>query len=238
MTGEMLDGTDRSRSDQGWGREHLAALLERWREVRSNGPGADVRAPIVALIVAAVPLVVGIRTHSITGPISPSVSRSFGWSVKLSMEGDWWRVLTAIPITRDPFMLGGMLFSLVLAVGGLEYLGGRWRAGLTFIYGAIGGYVGVTLITVLLRTAGLDVTRHWAHTLDYGASAGVAACSGAMVAMMRRRSLLIVGLVIIVGGLVLHHQIADWEHAFAFTTSLTYTHATTRDRDRTSLALV
>lgn len=214
--------------NRGWLRLEPDLLLERWNEVRAAGPGRNVHIPVVALLTTVLPLAVGIWSRSVFGSIPATVGRSFGWSVELFAAGEIWRVFTAIPITRDPFMLGGMVLSLLLAVGGLEYLAGRWRAALMFVYGAVGGYVGVTLGVLLLRGLGLPAAQQWARTLDYGASAGVAACSAAMVVLIGRRSVVLLGVAVIIGGLVLHHQVADWEHAFSFASAAMITYATTR----------
>lgn len=210
-----------------WQRWALGGLGQQWRAVRASGPGRTVRIPVVTLVITAIPIVFAAATHPLDGIISHSVTLPLGWSAQRVADGGWWRVVTAIPITRDPFMLWGMVFSILLAVGALEYLGGRLRAALTFIYGSVGAYVGVTIIVLTLRAVGVSGAAHWATTHDYGASAGVAACAGALVVMLRRPLIVVGATLFIIGGLVLHHQIADWEHAFSFATVAVFTYLTT-----------
>lgn len=205
-------------------RSYLAGLTHQFRTVRSSGRGRSVRVPWVALSAAAAVLLAAAATRPLGGTLPTTVARRWGWSAQLAVDGAPWRAVTAIPLTRDPFMLMSMVLSLLLAVGALECLVGRRGAALTFLGGAVGGYLGVSLIVLLLRESAVVEAAHWTHTLDYGASAGIAACSAVMAVLVRRRLVFAIAVAVIVGGLVLHHQIADWEHAFSFSAAagLTY----------------
>lgn len=199
-----------------------------WSSVRSSGPGRGVRVPVIAVVAAAISVVFAALAHSLGGTMPHAVSLPLGWSVQRVADGGWWRVVTAVPITRDPFMLWAMVGSILLAVGALEFLGGHLRAALTFVYGTVGGYIGVTIIVLALRAAGITGAVQWATTHDYGASAGVAACAGAVAVMLRRPLLLAGATLVVIGGLIFHHQIADWEHAFSFATAAALTQLTTK----------
>ena len=53
-------------------------------------------------------------------------------------------------------------------------------------------------------------------TLDYGASAITAGGGGAFVGLVRRRWLSRAAVIFVLAGLVVHHQMADWEHLVSF----------------------
>ena len=173
--------------------------------------------PFAAMAAAAIVLAVGVLTRPLGGTLPASTTADWGWSTDLVARGDLWRVVTAVPLTRDPFMLTSTVASLLVAVGTLERLAGHLRAAVTVAAGAVAGYAGVTVVVLALRGAGLDIAFRWSATVDYGASAGIAACAGAVAGLLRERAVTAALVLVIVGGLVLHHQIADWEHALSFT---------------------
>jgi len=53
-------------------------------------------------------------------------------------------------------------------------------------------------------------------TVDYGASAMIAGAGGALVTVVRDRWFTAGAVAIVVGGLFVHGEIADWEHFAAF----------------------
>jgi len=199
-----------------WLGRSAAALPARWRAVRSRTPGADVKYPVVGAVSAAVVLLGALLTRPLTGALPPATAARWAWSAEAVSSGQWWRIFTAIPLTRDPFMLASMMASLVVAVGALELLAGHQRAAVIAGAGAVMGYLGVTAALLVLRAAGLPAAERWAATLDYGASAGVAACAGAISGLLGNPWASTALACVIVGGVILHHQVADWEHAVAF----------------------
>lgn len=201
-------------------RDRIAA---RWREVADAGAGHGRRHPVAAVAAAGVVIVVAVLTRPLAATLPLETAARWGWSADLVRRGDWWRLVTALPLTRDPFMLASMVLSLLVAVGVLERLAGWRRAAVTVTGGAIAGYLGVTAIVLVLRGLGLAAAGSWAQTLDYGASAGVAACAGAVAGLLHERVVTVALATVVAGGLVLHHQIADWEHAFAFVATGTLT---------------
>src|SRR5205085_406540 len=64
--------------------------------------------------------------------------------------------------------------------------------------------------------AHIDFATRTLSTIDYGASAITACAGGALVVMLGRRWLRWGAVVFVLCGLVLHHQLADWEHLVAF----------------------
>lgn len=198
-------------------------VLFRWRAVRAATPGGHGRVPFAAFAAAASVLLAALVTRPLLLSLPAATAARWGWSADLVARGDLWRLATAVPLTRDPFMLTSTIASLLVAVGALERLAGHARAAVTVAAGALAGYAGVTVIVLALRGTGVDVAARWAATLDYGASAGVAACAGAIAGLLRVRAVTAGLALVVAGGLVLHHQIADWEHAVSFTLAVALT---------------
>jgi hypothetical protein len=199
--------------------ELACSVMDRWRAVRAMSAGRRSRLPGAAVMAAAPVVVVGALTRPLTGTLTAATAHRWGWSADLVGAGELWRIGTAVPLTRDPFMLVSTVASVLVAVGALERLAGHARAIVTMTAGAIAGYVGVTAAVLALRAVGVGAAARWATTVDYGASAGVAACAGAIVGMLRLWPVTTGMVLFILGGLLLHHQVADWEHATAFTLS-------------------
>lgn len=199
-----------------WLQQSAAALPARWRAVRNRTLGADVKYPAVGVASAAIVLLGAVLTRPLTGALPPTIASRWAWSAEAVASGEWWRIFTAVPLTRDPFMLASTMASLVVAVGALELLAGHRRAAVIAGAGALMGYLGVTAALLVLRAAGLPAAERWAATLDYGASAGVAGCAGAISGLLGHPLASTALACVIVGGVILHHQVADWEHAVAF----------------------
>lgn len=142
---------------------------------------------------------------------------SDAYSPRALVQGHYHLLATSTMLTRDPFMLISISYSLLFALGTYEVMAGHVRA-------ALMGFVASVLGPVLV-TAGLGVLvasgSFWAEgrlgTLDIGASAIIAAASGGVAGLARNR-LFTIGLVVFlgIGGLLIHHRIADWEHVMIF----------------------
>lgn len=190
-------------------------VRRRWVAVRCASPGARVRVPYVALSAVAVIVGTALLSHPLTGNLPDATTGRWGWSAQIAIDDHPLRIITAILLTRDPFMLTSMCVSLIVAVGALEFLAGHLRALAAVVGGATFGYAAITAVAFLLRqVSGADPS--WTMTVDYGASAGVAASSGAIAALLDVRAVTIGTVVFILSGLVIHHQIADWEHLLSF----------------------
>lgn len=199
---------------------HLGRVLgdsrSRYRQVRAQGPGHDVRIPVVTIALAASVLAAALATRPLLGTLPPETAQRWGWSADLLGQGQWWRLGSALVLTRDPFMAASMATSLGVAVGAYEYLAGHGRALAVAVGGALAGSAIVGTVALALGAAGWRLAVAASATLDYGFSAGVAAASGAVAATLRHRPTTLVLAIVVAGGLVLHHQIADWEHAASF----------------------
>jgi len=220
-----------SRSDTGRtpGEAPLGGCTQ--RITRSHGSR-----PYVALIVIVAIVGATMLSHPLTGALPATTTADWGWSAQTAADGHLIRVLTAIPLTRNPFMLTSMCLSLAVAVGGLELLAGHRRALATLVGGAVFGYAAITAAVFLLRQIGVG-DPSWAMTVDYGASAGIAASAAAIAALLNVRTVTIGALVFILGGLVLHHQIADWEHLLSFSASFAITKRSSLAAGRSALDL-
>jgi enterochelin esterase-like enzyme len=84
------------------------------------------------------------------------------------------------------------------------------------VTGAIAGPVVVALVLAAGSALNIGLAARTLSTVDYGASAITAAAGGALVGFLDRRWLRIAAVVFVIGGLLLHHQMADWEHLVAF----------------------
>lgn len=131
-------------------------------------------------------------------------------------SGNFGVLLTSTLLTRDVFMVASICVSLLVAMGGYEVIAGHTRALLLAVFAAAAGPLSV--VTGLGLLSGLG--SHWAltrmDTLDIGASAIVAASSGAIAGIARYRKLTAGLVLFLLGGLLVHHQLADWEHVLIF----------------------
>src|SRR5665647_3897154 len=92
-------------------RGHVAGLLDRYRSVRAASAGARVTVPVVTVALFGAVLMAAVAWHGLTGPTSPQAIARWSWSPRLVADGEWWRVLTAIVVTRNGLMAVPMLVS-------------------------------------------------------------------------------------------------------------------------------
>jgi enterochelin esterase-like enzyme len=170
----------------------------------------------VTLIAAVVSTAVrfGVTTHGL--PLA--VAYRSGYSGRALLAGRLSTVLSSQFLTRDGFMLISIVASLAIMLGGYELLAGSGRAAIVAIAGAVLGPVVVSLALSVGSALSVGFAARALSTLDYGASAITAAGGGAFVAFLGRRWLKWAALIFVIGGLFLHHQLADWEHLIAFPT--------------------
>jgi S-formylglutathione hydrolase FrmB len=184
---------------------------------RSLDAAHRLRPPVVTAGLMAVVLAVAFH-HGVFGhELSLDVAVRYGLSGRGLQNGDWRALATSQLLTRDGFMATSIAVSLLVMLGAYEAVVGHLRAAMVAIVGAVSG----PLLTAAAAGVGSALGNHWAaaalSTLDYGASAITAAAGGALVAVLGHRKLRILAVVWVIGGLVLHHQLADWEHLFSFT---------------------
>jgi hypothetical protein len=161
-------------------------------------------------------LATGVRFGVVHHNLPLSVAFESGFSGRALLAGRFHTVLSSQLLTRDGFMLMSILGSLALMLGGYELLAGSRPAAVVAVVGAIAGPVVVALVLSAGSALNIGVAARTLSTVDYGASAVTAAAGGALVGILNRRWLRIAAVVFVIGGLVLHHQMADWEHLVAF----------------------
>lgn len=164
--------------------------------------------PWVALafvvVVVAVALVDGAVTR---GRTSAAVLRRWS-STAVGVPAHPWRVLTSIPLTSGVRMTAGMCVVIVVLFGVAERVVG-WRTAL------VAGVAGSVVATLVCDVALVAVASATAHAADYGPSAVTAGAAGALARAIPV-PLAIAVAVVTLNGVVLHHQLPDWEHLVAF----------------------
>jgi hypothetical protein len=123
-----------------------------------------------------------------------------------------WRVLTSIPLTSGLRMTAGMGVVIVVLFGLAERFVG-WRAAL------VAGIAGSVVATLVCDVALVATASAAARTLDFGPSAVTAGAAGAL-ARATPVPLAIALAIVTLNGVVLHHQLPDWEHLVAFAVGL------------------
>ncbi len=132
------------------------------------------------------------------------------------VQGNFRVLATSTLLTRDLFMVVSISVSLLVALGTYEVLAGHLRAILMAVGAAVVGPVSVAMGLGLLNVAGITWAGSRLGTLDIGASAIVAGASGGVAGLVRDRRLTCGLVAFLLGGLALHHQLADWEHLLVF----------------------
>ena len=171
--------------------------------------------PLVTAAIIAAVVSTGVRMRIVGGELPLSTAYRSGFSGHGLLAGRFDTLLTSQLLTRDHFMFASMVVSLAVMLGGYEMLAGSKRAAIVAATGAIAGPGIVTLVLGAGAALHDDFATRTLSTLDYGASAITAAAGGALVATVDRRWLKWGALLFVVGGVVLHRQMADWEHLVA-----------------------
>jgi hypothetical protein len=208
-----------------------------WAPVRAS-LGRD-RAPVfpwvavgLAGAVVATAVVTGAYTHEV--PARLGAWAGTGWPTLLA--GRWWTLGTSFLLTRDWFMASTMPLCLFLGLAPYERRAGHTR---TFLVAAVGHVTGTVIVALAFAPFALThvgVLVRAADNVDYGGSMAIAAGLGALVGFVGDRRLTRIAIAIAVGGLLLHHQMADWGHVVAL--PLGYAVARVRSpRDVARLAL-
>jgi enterochelin esterase-like enzyme len=176
----------------------------------------QVHPPVVSAVIVAAVVATGIRFGVVHHNLPLSVAYRSGFSGRALLAGRFHTVLSSQLLTRDGFMLTSIVASLAVMLGGYEMLAGSRPAAIVAVTGAIAGPVVVALVLSAGSGFHMGFASRTLSTLDYGASAVTAAAGGALVGFLDRRWLRIGAVAFVVGGLLLHHQMADWEHLVAF----------------------
>lgn len=172
--------------------------------------------PVVTVALIAAVMTTSWRSGSLHGELPLITAFRYGFSGRGLLMGHWSTVATSQFLTRDLFMTVSICLSLAVMLGGYEILAGSRRAALVAgVCGAAGPLLVGGLVS-LGSAAGLSFAGRVLSTLDYGASAITAGGGGALVGLIRRRWLTLAAVAFVLGGLALHHQMADWEHLISF----------------------
>ena len=211
-----------------------------WAPVRAS-LGRE-RAPVfpwVALglagAVIATAVVTGAYVHEV--PARLGAWAGTGWPTLLA--GRWWTLGTSFVVTRDWFMASTMPLCLLLGLVPYERRAGHGRTFLVAVVGHVTGTVIVALVFAPLALTHVGMLEHAANNVDYGGSMAIAAGLGALVGFVHDRRLTRVAVALALGGLVLHHQMADWGHVVALPLGYAIARLRTgRDVERLVLVLV
>jgi len=187
-----------------------------WAPVRAS-LGRD-RAPVfpwvavgLAGAVVATALLTGAYTHEV--PMRLGAWAGTGWPTLLA--GRWWTLGTSFLLTRDWFMATTMPLCLVLGLVPYERRAGHGRAFLAAFAGHVTGSVILALAFAPFALTHVGMLVRAADNVDYGGSMAIAAGLGALVGFVGDRRITWLMVVVAVGGLLVHHQMADWGHAVA-----------------------
>ena len=148
--------------------------------------------------------------------LSLEVALRYGFSGRALTQGHWGTLVTSQFLTRDPFMAVSIAASLALMLGVYEMIVGSVRACIVMVVSAVAGPLIVGGAVGLGSALGSQFAGQTMSTLDYGASAITAGGGGALVSVAGGRKLRWFAILWVVGGLLVHHQLADWEHLASF----------------------
>lgn len=178
--------------------------------------GRCVHPPLVTVAAIAAVLGTGIRYHVFSRELPLDVAFRYGFSGRALSMGHWGTLVTSQFLTRNAFMAVSIALSLALMLGLYEMIAGSTRAAVVTVVSA---FVGPLLVAGALgigSSLGAGFASRTLTTLDYGASAVTAGAGGALVAVLGMRRVRWFAIAWVIGGLILHHQLADWEHLGSF----------------------
>jgi hypothetical protein len=191
-------------------------VADLWAPVRESlGRDRPPVFPWMALLLAASVAATAVVTGAYTHEVSPRLGAWAGVGWPTLLDGRWWTLGTSFLLTRDWFMASTMPICLFLGLSFYERRAGHLRTLAVAAIGHITGTVIVALLFAPLLLTHVPMLVRAADNVDYGGSMAIAAGLGALVGFVGDRRLRWITLGIVVGGLVLHHQMADWGHAAA-----------------------
>jgi hypothetical protein len=113
-------------------------------------------------------------------------------------------------------MVISICLSRVATMGIYEVIAGHVRSACPAVFAVIVAAVSVTLGLLMLDVLDSGWAQTRLETLDIGASAIVAASSGAIAGVARHRPLTLGLVMFLLGGLAVHYQLADCGHVLIF----------------------
>jgi len=179
--------------------------------------GFRVHPPIITVLIISAIVATAWRTGVFHHDLGLTTQYQYAYSGRQIQAGHWSTLFTNQLLTRNTFMALSICLSVLVFVGFYEALAGSVRTVVVVVVTGIVGPLGVEAALGLGNVLGSTWAANTLSTLDFGASAITAGGGGAVVALLRWRWLRIVALLIVLSGLPLHHQLADWEHLISFT---------------------
>ena len=179
--------------------------------------GFRIHPPIITVLIISTIVATAWRTGVFHHDLGLTTEYQYAYSGRQIQAGHWSTLFTNQLLTRNTFMCLSICLSVLVFVGIYEALAGSIRAIVVIVVTGIVGPLGVEAGLGLGNVLGSTWAANTLSTLDFGASAITAGGAGAVVALLRWRWLRIVALLIVLSGLPLHHQLADWEHLISFT---------------------
>lgn len=179
--------------------------------------GFRIHPPIITTLIISTIVATAWRTGVFHHDLSLTTEYQYAYSGRQIQAGHWSTLFTNQLLTRNTFMCLSICLSVLVFVGVYEALAGSMRAIVVIVVTGIVGPLGVEAGLGLGNVLGSTWAANTLSTLDFGASAITAGGAGAVVALLRWRWLRVVALLIVLSGLPLHHQLADWEHLISFT---------------------
>lgn len=197
----------------------MSAALRAWwlefvRRYRSLTHRGGRRFPAAAGAISIAIVLAALVTRPFFSTIDPATYSDLGWRAADVLDGAWWRIVSASVLSRDPFMTLAMVVSVMIQVGFYERIAGPVRAFWVSVTGSWFGFAAVTLGLAILKPLGWSFIDRTLQSLDVGFSAGVAAAWAGIIAAVDYRPAKLSFAMVVIGGLVVHHQVADWQHAF------------------------
>jgi enterochelin esterase-like enzyme len=174
--------------------------------------------PLVTCGVVASVVAVAIRLDVFRHDLPMESAYQWGFTGEGLLAGNTSTVWTSQFLSRDSFMAISIPLSIAVTLGPYEWLRGHVRALTVTAVSALAGPVVVALALGLGSALGVEVAAKTLATVDYGASAITAGAGGALVSVLRRRWLTVAALAFVASGLLVHREMADWEHVCAFAT--------------------
>lgn len=213
MTASVID-RDRDRHDDlNIERRRRRGRLVAWAR---DTAGGSLHPPVLtfALIAAVVATAVHLRVFAHELDLQPTYQWGFSGSGLLA--GSWSTLVSSQFLTRDVFMAVSIPVSLAVMLGAYETLRGTTRATIVAAASAVAGPGLVTAALGIGSALNIEFASRTLQTLDYGASAMTAGGAGALVAVVRNRWLSRGAVAFVASGLLVHRELADWEHLAAF----------------------
>lgn len=172
--------------------------------------------PAVTIAAIVAVLATAIRYGVFSRELPLEVALRYGFSGRALSMDRWGTLVSSQFLTRNAFMAVSIALSLALMLGVYEMVAGSKRALVVTVATAVAGPLLVSAVLGIGSSLGVGFAARTLSTLDYGASAVTAGAGGALVGVMGRRRLFWFAVLWVVGGLILHHQFADWEHLGSF----------------------